>query len=111
MYSTLCRSYRIPDGPSKGKEDFRPSKAAMREHEGEQFISYHYNTKGQYSSVQKGRKQAFKESGNGFEERFSALYVIIEVSPPPPWTCPLHPISPFFQLVTLPSYGNPPLPL
>ena len=29
MYKTLCRSYRGPDGPNKGKEASKPSKAVM----------------------------------------------------------------------------------
>ena len=63
MYQTLCRAYSGPDGPSKEKEAFRPYKAVMREHEGAQLISYHYNIKGLHTSIQKVRKQAFKESG------------------------------------------------
>ena len=35
-----------------------------------------------------------------------ALYVIIKVSPHPPWTCPLHPIPPNFQ--PLPHILTPP---
>ena len=46
MYQTLCRSYSIPNEPRKEKEAFRPSKTAMREHEGGELIIYHYNLKG-----------------------------------------------------------------
>ena len=38
-----------------------------------------------------------KRWGNGSEGNLSALYFIIEVSPPPPWTCTLYPIPPYIQ--------------
>ena len=34
MYYTLCRSYRGPDGTSKEKEAYTPSKPVMLEYEG-----------------------------------------------------------------------------
>ena len=46
MYYNLCRTYIGPNKPIKEKEAFRPSKAVMREHEGAQFIPYHYKIKG-----------------------------------------------------------------
>ena len=64
----------------------------MRENEDAQFILYYYNIKVWQAVIQKGRKQAFKEAENVSEGHFSALYVIIEVSSPPPWICPLCPI-------------------
>ena len=48
---------------ARNKELSKPYKSVMREHEGAQFILYHYNIKGQHASFQKGRKQAFKEAG------------------------------------------------
>ena len=51
MYYTLCRVYRDPDGPRKEKEASKPPKGVMIEHEGAEFIPYHYNSK--------GSKQAF----------------------------------------------------
>ena len=41
--------------------------------------------------------------GNGSEGNFSALYIIVEVSPPPSWTCPLHPLPPNIQPLHPPS--------
>ena len=77
MYKTLCGTYRDPDGPNKEKETSNTYKAMMREHEGGQFIIYLYNIKGWQASIQKDRKQGFKEAENVFEVHFSALYVII----------------------------------
>ena len=70
----------------------------------------------------KDNTQAFKKAENkhskshetGSEGHSSALYVIIEVSPPPPWTCTLqsptpHPI-PIYKLFLLPPLFNPPPP-
>ena len=48
----------------QGKYYFRRSKTVTREHEGVQLITFHYNTKGKHTIVQKYRKQSFKESGN-----------------------------------------------
>ena len=45
MYQTLCKAYRGPDGPSKGKEAFDPSKEGLRKHDGEEFTPYHYDFK------------------------------------------------------------------
>ena len=64
MYQTLCRVYRDPDGPSKENYSTEPYKAVMREHEGEEFITYHYNLKGQQANILKSRKLTFKEAEN-----------------------------------------------
>ena len=39
----------------------------------------------------------------GSEGNFSALYVIIELSPPPHCMCPIHPIPPNIQRLPSPS--------
>ena len=65
MYQTLCRVYRDPDGPSKEKKASKTSKGVMREHEGEEYINYFYNLKGQQARILKSRKIAFKEADNG----------------------------------------------
>ena len=64
MYQNLCGAYRGPDVPSKKEEAYKPYKATIREHDGVQFIIYHYNTKGQEESIKKVRKQVFKEAVN-----------------------------------------------
>ena len=59
----------------------------------------------------KDNTQAFKKAENkhsknqeiGSEGHFSALYVIIEVSPPPTWAYPLHPTPPYIQPLPPPS--------
>ena len=58
--------------------------------------------------MQKSRKVEFKEAEIGSKGHFPALYVIIKVSPPPPWNCPLHTIPPYFQNFIL--LLNPPPP-
>ena len=35
-----------PNGPREEKEDSKPPKGVIREHEGEEFIPRHYNLKG-----------------------------------------------------------------
>ena len=50
MYYTLCRAYRGHDGPSKEKEASKPYKEVMREHEGVEFVLYHFHHKGEKSS-------------------------------------------------------------
>ena len=62
--------------------------------------------------------QAYKKAGNkqsksqetGSEGNFSSLYVMIEVSPPPPWTFPLHPTPPISNLFLLTPLSNSPHP-
>ena len=59
--------------------------------------------------------QAFKNSENkhsksqetGYEGHFSALYVIIEVPPLPPWKSPLPPSPPYLQPLPPPSSVQP----
>ena len=46
MHYNLCRSYSSPDEPSKEKYHSNTYKAVAGEHEGAQFIFYHYNIKG-----------------------------------------------------------------
>ena len=63
----------------------------------------------------KDNTQAFKHAENkhsksqetGHEGHFSALYVIIEVPPCPPWTCPLPPSPPYLQPIPPPSTVQP----
>ena len=57
-------------------------------------------TEDKYSKIQE----------TGSEGHFSSLYVIIEVSPPPPWECPLHPIPPYLQPLSPTSSLQPPPP-
>ena len=46
MYYNLCRAYRGPGGTMKENKASNISKSVIREHEGAQFILYHYNIKG-----------------------------------------------------------------
>ena len=59
-------------------------------------------------------KKAAKNSNSHETEskgNFSALYVIIEVPPPTPWTCPLNPTPYFIQPIPTPSsVHTPPTP-
>ena len=67
----------------------------------------------------KDNTQAFKKVDDmypesqetGSEGHLSTIYVIIEVSPPPPWTCSLHPIPPNIQPISPPYSIQPPPPL
>ena len=64
MNQTLCRVYRDPGGPRKEKKAYNPSNGVMREHDGSEFILYHYNIKCQQVSMKKSRKLALKEAEN-----------------------------------------------
>ena len=66
----------------------------------------------------KDNTKAFKKSENKHsksqeivsDRHFSALYVIIEVSPPPAWTCPLYHIPTYFLHIPPPPSVQPPPP-
>ena len=62
MYQTLCIFYRDPNGPSKEKDAYNPSNEGIREKNWSEIIPYHYNLKGQQTSIQKISKLAFKEA-------------------------------------------------
>ena len=78
-------------------EAYKPSKAVIKEHEGAEFVPYHQNPKDNKQAFKKVEKQHSKRQKIGSEGNLSAPFVIIKVSPPPPWTCPLHPIPPNLQ--------------
>ena len=53
-----------------------------------------------------------KRQVSGSGGHFSPLYVIIEVTPTPPWTCTIHPTHPpIYTLFLLPPLFDPPPPL
>ena len=61
-------------------------------------------------SFKKAENKNSKRQETGYEGYFLALYVIIEVSPPPPWMCPLHSIPPDIKPLPPPSSVQFPFP-
>ena len=64
----------------------------MKENEGAHFIFFIITSKDSKQAFIKAENNNSKRGGTGYEGHMSALYVIIEVSPPPPWKFPLHSI-------------------
>ena len=58
--------------------------------------------------ISKEIMQAFKEAEIGSEGHFSALYNRMNVSPPPPCMCTIHPYPPNIKPLHATSSINPP---